>query len=176
MIATLNLWQSQDIIDNIIIEAVGDDSRFLKKCALVSSSLLPTPSHLFPKISLRGDQACQRLHQLLVENPVIQSFVRSIAIDHWDWGYKDCHSPTPILLSLNWNDFSGELKDALSTIVHSSTLKTLCLEKVNVPVYALLRHPPYETGVEFPLDDFDGEQLRLLTLAASEWQQQLLTR
>ena len=70
----------QDIIDNII-EKVGDDCRLLRKCALVSSSfLLPSRKHLFKfsKIVLRGDEACQRLHQFLVENPAIQSSVRSI--------------------------------------------------------------------------------------------------
>jgi hypothetical protein len=164
----------QDIIDTII-DAVGDDTRSRKKCALVSSSFfLPSRKHLFSKISLRlgrkGGQVCQRLHQFFVENPVIQSFVRSIAINQ-DWGCQTSEShlqlnstsliailqlPFYCLESfsvnmmwypLNWNDFSSELKDALSTIIHLSTLKTVYLEKVNLPIM----HPPYETIVDIHL-------------------------
>ena len=72
----------QDIIYNII-EAVSDDRCLLKKCALVSSSfLLPCRKHIFSELRLRvsGNQACQTLHQFLVENPVVQSFVRSITV------------------------------------------------------------------------------------------------
>ncbi|KAM6492889.1 hypothetical protein JOM56_011023 [Amanita muscaria] len=183
----------QDIIDNII-EAVGDDSRLLKKCALVSSSfLLPSRKRLFSQISLRDDQACQGLHQFLVENPVIQSSVRSIAIryhsckshlqlnrtsliailrltfcclesfsidikidKHWHWD----RDPS------NWNDFSSELKDALSTIIHSSTLKTLYLTEVSVPI--MLFHGIHLTKLvlhSLLLNDLDGEQSSLLTSA-----------
>src|ERR1700733_9827723 len=112
---------------------------------LVSSSfLLPSRKLLFSKISLRlGHQASQRLHQFLVENPVVQSFVRSIAINQ-NWGSNTSESHlemnhTSLILRLpfrclesfsinmwyyplNWNDFSSELKDALSTIIpHSET-------------------------------------------------------
>ena len=68
----------QDIIDNII-EAVGDDKRLLKKYALVSSSfLLPCRKRLFSKVSLGRIEICEEFHQFLVENPVVQSFVRKI--------------------------------------------------------------------------------------------------
>ena len=191
----------QDIINNII-EAVGDDSRLLKKCALVSSAfLLPSRKHLFSKIYLslvgdQGDQACQRLHQFLVENPVVLSFVRSITI-HWEWGYHDsdphlqwnhtsliailrlsfcCLESFSIdtgyrstLLTPNWNDFSSELKDALLTIICSSTLKTLYLTRVNVPV--MFFHGIHLTKlvlISLLPNDFDGEQSRLRTPAASE--------
>ncbi|KIL56625.1 hypothetical protein M378DRAFT_89061 [Amanita muscaria Koide BX008] len=183
----------QDIIDNII-EAVGDDSRLLKNCALVSSSfLLPSRKRLFSQISLRDDQACQRLHQFLVENPVIQSFVRSIAIRYQTF-QLNCTSLVAILqltfcylesFSIidinigkqwywdqdpsNWNDFSSELKDALSTIIHSSTLKTLYLTEVSVPI--MLFHGIHLTKLvlhSLLLNDLDGEQSRLLTSAASE--------
>lgn len=75
----------QDIIDTII-EAVGDDSPSLKNCAMVSSSfVLPTRKQLFSKLYLRSDDACQMLHQFLVENPVIQCFVKSITIgQNWN--------------------------------------------------------------------------------------------
>jgi hypothetical protein len=79
----------QDIIDNVIA-AVGDsdDTRLLKQCTLVSSSfLLPSRKQLFSRITLRSDQTCHGIHYFLVQNPVIQSFVRTIAlienIDIW---------------------------------------------------------------------------------------------
>jgi hypothetical protein len=71
---------------------------------------------------------------------------------------------------LNWNDFSSELKDALSTIISSSTLKTLHLDKVlNVPI--MLFHGIHLTKLglsSLSPNDFDGEQSRLLTPAALE--------
>ena len=70
----------QDIIDSVIA-AVGDDAHLLKTCALVSSSfLLPSRKHLFSRITLKSDQTCQGIHQFFVQNPVIQSFVRSISL------------------------------------------------------------------------------------------------
>jgi hypothetical protein len=187
---TNSLTIPQDIIDNII-EAVGDDSRLLKKCALVSSSfLLPSRKHLFSNISLfRVDQACQQLHQLLVENPVIQSFVRSITISP-DYRSSKSHlqlNRTSLIAILrlpfcclesfsinvwypsNWNEFSSELKDALLTIIHSSTLKTLYLENIDVPI--TLFHGIHLTKLELSSvspSNFGGKQSRLLTPAASE--------
>src|ERR1700685_157574 len=143
----------QDIIDSVI-EAV-DDRDLLKICALVSSSFLfPSRKQLFCRLDLGGDQACQRLHQFLVKNPVIQSFVSSIAIKQ-DQGYRASCSqlnrtsliailrlPFCCLKSLhinmwwkplNWNHFSSELQDALSTIIHSPTLKTFHLRDVPLP-------------------------------------------
>ena len=184
-----------DIIDNII-EKVGDDCRLLRKCALVSSSfLLPSRKHLFKfsKIVLRGDEACQRLHQFLVENPVIQSSVRSITFkrDKASVSYLQLNRTSLIAIlrlpfrclesfstdaymwcdspPLNWNDFSSELKDALSTIIHSSTLKTLYLWKVIMPI--TLFHGIHLTKLwlaSLSPNDFIGEQSRLLTSAASE--------
>jgi hypothetical protein len=74
----------QDIIDNVIA-AVGDDRDLLKQCTLVSSSFLfPSRKQLFSRITLKGDQNCQGIHQFLVQNPVIQSFVRTITLtDHY---------------------------------------------------------------------------------------------
>lgn len=75
----------QDIIDNVIA-AVGDNRRLLKQCALVSTSfLLPSRKRLFSNIFLTDEletsQKNQNLHQLFVQNPVMQTFVRSIEID-----------------------------------------------------------------------------------------------
>ena len=39
---------------------------------------------------------------------------------------------------LYWDDFSGELKDTLSTVIRSSTLKTLYLNDVSVPIMLFL--------------------------------------
>jgi hypothetical protein len=52
--------------------------------------------------------------------------------------------------------------------MHLSTLKTLCLEKVKVPI--MLLHGIHLTKLEFTSvspNDFGGEQSRLLTPAAS---------
>ena len=147
----------QDIIDDVIA-AVGDDTHLLKKCSLVSSSfLLPARKKLFSRISLRSDQTClwQGILQFLVENPVIQSFVRAISLTEHEstpvWGSSDCtdrewmnkSSLLAILrlpfrylecfsinvyrndgcwISWRWSAFSSEMEDALSNIIHSSTL------------------------------------------------------
>ena len=77
----------QDIIDSVIA-AIGDDASLLKKCALVSSSfLLPSRKQLFSRITLKSDKICQRIHQFLVQNPIIQPFVRSVSLT--DVGYKN---------------------------------------------------------------------------------------
>ena len=70
----------QDIIDNVIV-AVGDDTHVLKQCALVSFSfLLPSRKLLHP-------QKQTKLSKFLVQNPVIQSFVRTIALTEYRcWG------------------------------------------------------------------------------------------
>src|ERR1700679_40406 len=125
----------QDITVNII-EKVGDDRYLLREGAVVSSSfLLPCRKHLFSKLSLELDETCQRLHQFLVENPVVRSYVRSITIKptyrsfEWNrtWFIAILRLPFCCLESfsidnnlpeyrLNWNDdFSSELKDALLT-------------------------------------------------------------
>ena len=71
----------QDIIDNVIA-AVGDNTRLLKQCSLVSSSFLfPSRKRLFSKIIIRNDEICEGIHQLLIENPFIQPCVRSITIN-----------------------------------------------------------------------------------------------
>jgi hypothetical protein len=101
---------------------------------------------------------------LLVQNPVIQSFVRTITL------VEDIHRQHPVwvngtsLLAIlrlpfcclecftitldrsdwapfnwDWYAFSSEVKDALSNIIHSSTLKTLTINGMtNVPITYLL--------------------------------------
>jgi hypothetical protein len=172
----------QDIIYNII-EAVGDDKRSLKACALVSSSfLLPSRKHLFSNLSLDLDQACERLHQFLVENPVVQSFVRRITIELHR--LLNCTSLIAILRlpfcclesfsitgssvesqdPLNWNDLSSELKDTLSTVIHSSTLKTLHLKRISVPIMLFLGINLTKLELtDVSSNEFDGKQSRLLT-------------
>ena len=180
----------QEIID-IIIEEVGDDRCILKECALVSSSFLfPCRKHLFSKLVLRDVQACQRLHQLLVENPVVQSFVRSITITRSnrisDWNCTPlisilrlsfcCLESFSINMSslrvrhpLNWNDFSRELKDALSTVIRSSTLKTLYVNKITLPTMLFLGINLTKLELtNFSPNEFDGEQSGFLTPAASD--------
>ena len=68
----------QDIIDSVMA-AVRYDTQSLKQCSLVSSSFLfPSRKYLFSEISITNDKDCQRIHQLLVQNPVIQTFVKDI--------------------------------------------------------------------------------------------------
>src|SRR5882762_2833842 len=86
-----------DIIYSIIA-AVSDDIHSLKQCSLVSSSfLLPSRKQLFSRINLKSDKTCQGIHQFLVQNPIILSFVRAITLtfdsamyfkpDHIAWLY-----------------------------------------------------------------------------------------
>ena len=147
----------QDIVD-IVIAEVGDDISSLKQCALVSSSFLrPSRKQLFSRIVLRSDQNSQGFHQLLVRNPLIQSFIKSITIfgdgsrsvnPKWMNGTSlvailrlpfCCLERFSIvmcpdywnMIPWNWNSFSSELKDALSNIIYSSNIKTLSLEGIN---------------------------------------------
>ena len=184
----------QDIIDSIIAAIqvdCYDESRssLLKTCALVSSSfLLPSRKRLFSKIHLGvgfgDDQHFWRLHAFLVRNPVAQTFVRSISIS-LDWGFsKSLKSLVAILrlsfcclesLSIhfwcryfNWNDFSSELKDALSTVIHSPTLKTLYFGGVKIPIGLLQGHlTKLVLSSISPLFDLDSKQSRLPALTAS---------
>jgi len=72
---------------------------------------------------------------------------------------------------LDWNSFSSELKDALSNIVHSSTLKTLSLRRiVRVPITIFL-HIVHLATLDLDcisLSDPGGENSSSLTLAASK--------
>jgi hypothetical protein len=142
----------QDIIYSIIA-AVGDDRQLLKRCALVSSSwLLPSRKQLFSQVYLRSIPASQRLHQVLIQNPVLQCFVKCIIIQY-DSQTSNLLSSASLLAFLRlafsnleifsirvrpyfyWNRLSSETTDALSNIVHSATLKTLGLNNaINVPV------------------------------------------
>ena len=159
----------QDIIDNVIA-AVGDDKCSLKQCALVSFSfLLPSRKKLFSRISLRSDQNCQRIHQIFVQNPTIQSFVRTITliedmIASWGSETSEWMNGTSLLTilrlpfcflecfsiivrqhewgwaPLNWNYFSSEVQDALLNIIYSPTLKTLSLSGIaKLPMNFFLR-------------------------------------
>ena len=150
----------QDIIDNII-EAVGNlnDKCLLKQCTLVSSSfLLPSRKQLFSSITLGNDETCQRIHRFLVQNPVIQAFVRAITLtDHYSYytfsfprwmnGISllallqlpfgclqsfsiDLRSDGYLSYPRKWDNFNSELQDALSHIIHSSNLKTLSLKGI----------------------------------------------
>ena len=188
----------QDIIDSVIA-AVGDDKCVLKKCTLVSSSfLLPSRKQLFSKVYLRSDQTCQGIHQFLVRNPVIQSAVRAITlIDDFDTGILPNWINGPSLLAIlrlpfcclerfsiierknsfcapnfwHWKSFSSELRDALSNIIRSSTLKSLCLTGIlEVPVTFFLHIVHLTTLVMRSIQpiDFYVRNSSSLTRAASK--------
>ena len=178
----------QDIIDNII-ETVDDDDGLLKKCALVSSSfLLPSRKRLFSRLYLRSDKACQRLQQFFAENPAILPFVRSITVDFGTFPYGgftvfpfhrsntasliailqlsfcclesfslDTWKPSRIVL----DDLSGPLKDALYAIIRSSTLKTVRIRRIEVPIRLF-------QGVHLTKLQFDWASSEPLTRPASD--------
>ena len=201
----------QDIIDNIIA-AGGEDTDLLKQCSLVSSSFLrPSRKHLFSRITIGSDKTCQGIHQFLIQNPVIQTFVRAltltestfIQIGNHIWPkISECqwinhHTSLLAILRLpfcclecfsiilrehkldwysyydflDWNDFSIEMKDALSNIIRSSTLKTLCLNGItNVPTTFLLHIAHLNTLELHSLtpNHFCEENYSSLTRAASK--------
>ena len=177
----------QDIIDNVI-EAVGDDRHMLKQCALISSSfLLPCRKQLFSKISIGSNQSCQRIHQILVQNPAIQSFVRTITLNGSGTIYtRDLYpfkwmNSTELLSILrlpfcclecfsiigcrddcqwDWDSFSSEMKDALSNTIMHPSLKTLSLTDITKVPISFFFHDVHLTTLElFSIapDDFDGE-------------------
>ena len=156
----------QDIIDSVI-EAVGDDKHLLKQCTLVSSSfLLPSRKQLFSRITLRSDKTSQGIHQFLLQYPVIQSFVRSITLSGVESKWVNGSSLLAILrlpfrrlecFSIqarnvwdcwNWNSFSSELRDALSNIMLSSTLKTLSLAGISEVPISFFIHIVHLTTLE----------------------------
>jgi hypothetical protein len=184
----------QDIIDSVIA-AVGDNKRLLKKCALVSSSfLLPSRKQLFSIITLGSDKKCQEMHQFLVQNPVIQSFVRTITLTAFKFSKTNGTSESLVaILRLpfsclecfsivvrrdfwnknpwNWDGFSSELKDALSNIIHSSTLKTLSFTGITKVPITLFLHTVHFTTLELHSispNDFSGLDSSSLTRAASK--------
>ena len=190
MVKSLKL--PQEIIDNVIT-AVGYNPRVLKQCSLVSSSFLrPSRKQLFSRISIRSDETCDRIYQFLVQNPVIRSFVRSFTLNasilHRDWEWLNGKSTLAILRltfcclecfsivfpgyhsnwKLDWNCFNSEMKDALSNIIQSSTLKTLSFVGLtNVPITFFL-HIVHLTTLEldsfFPIEENSSS----LTRAASK--------
>ena len=188
----------QDIIDNVIA-AVGDDRDLLEKCALVSSSFLhPSRKQLFARITLRNDRTSQKIHHVLVQNPVIQSFVRTITLAYDDpntsleWVNGKsllavlrlpfcCLERFSIIIGQNyslvgkywdWNSFSSELKVALSNIIHSSTLKSLYLDRnIKVPI-TFFQHIVHITTLELrfisPIDFYDENSSSLTRRATSK--------
>ena len=180
----------QDIIDNVVA-AIGDDKDLLRKCALVSSSFLhPSRKQLFSRIRL-SNRNCDRIHQLLVQNAVSQSFVRTIILHvllHSRFKWK---SPLLGILRLpfcclerfsisagrnfsrtpyDWNCFSSEMKDALSNIIRLSTLKTLSLYCIQMPITFFHRIVHLRTLELFSLSpyDFGNKNSSSLTRAASK--------
>jgi hypothetical protein len=185
----------QDVIDNVIA-AVDDDTDLLKQCALVSSSFLrPSRKQLFSRISLTSDQTCQGIHQLLVQNPVIQSFVRTITLTaratgdsysqacEWMNGTSllailrlpfcclECFSIIVFRDTSSWirnpwnrNCFSSGLKDALSNIIHTSTLKTLSLSGITqVPFTTFLLHIVHLTTLKLSRLSSGKKQVEIYT-------------
>ena len=193
----------QDIID-CVVAAVGDDAHLLKQCALVSSSFLhPSRKQLFSRITINR-KPCQEIHQFLIQNPVIQHFVRSITlIDDIDHSHcfirrdREWMNDSSLLAILrlplcslecfsiiilrdswnmnagdwNWNSFSSEMRDALSNILLSPTLKTLSLTGIAKVPLTFFHHIVHLTTLELhsllPID-FNGANPSSLTRADSK--------
>jgi hypothetical protein len=186
----------QDIIDNVIAAVGDDKRLLKQCALVSSSFLLPTRKQLFSRITLKGEIKCQGIHEFLIQNPNFQSFVRTISIPlpvEMDSSYLRSRSfdwidGTSLLAILrlpfcclerisinryyfdpnpwNWDSFSSELKDALSNIIHSSSLKTLSLTRlVNVPMTFFLRTVHFTTLELDSIYDFASENLSSLTRA-----------
>ena len=178
----------QEIIDSVIA-AVGNDTKLLKQCTLVSSSFLrPSRKQLFSRIILSSDQICQGIYHLLVQNPVMLSFVRSIILAEGNW--IDDTSLLAILrlpfcrleffsiygifhdkyYNSNWNcnTFSSELKDALSNIIHSSTLKRLSLRGITKVPISFFQHITVTTLKLLDISPIDFCDESSLTPASSK--------
>jgi len=186
----------QDIIENVIA-AVGDDTQLLIKCCLVSSSfLLPSRKKLYSSITLRYNHIFPEIYQLLVQNPVIKSFVRTLTLkfefrvpgsvtDKWVNGTSllailrlpfcclerfSIIAPYEFGLKWSWNSFSSEVKDALLNIIHLSTLKTFSLEgvsKVPITFFHIVHLTTLKLGSISPYD-FVGKNSSSLARAGSK--------
>ena len=184
----------QDIIDSVIV-AVGEDTRLLKQCALVSSSfLLPSRKQLFSRITLRDAKTCEGIHRFLDQNSIIQSSVEAITLAEDKDSPKYTDLPSSISLpaflrlpfshleclsimfhhrdlSFDWNEFSSELKDALSNIIHSLNLKTLFLRGITKIPTTFFLHIVHLTTLELcyvlPIDS-GYEISNSLTRASNE--------
>ena len=101
-----------------------------------------------------------------------------------EWHIATCHSQTPLeCFSIDvrrnywdpnpwgWNSFSSDLKDALSNIIHSSTLKTLSLDGITKVQITFFLHIVHLTTLELRFllpNDFADENSSSLTRAASK--------
>ena len=158
---------------------------YSKNAPLVSSSFLfPSHKQLFSRVTLGSDRTCQRIHQFLVQNPVIQFFIitgkgTGSTNPEWTNGASllsfRCLEDFLIIVrrdvwnyrNWNWNLFNSELKDALSNIIHSYTLKTLSLADITEVPITFFLHIVYlsKFGVTFPFaEPFWWRELRV-TLA-----------
>ena len=185
----------QDIIDNVIAAVGEDDTDLLKRCSLVSSSFLhPIRKLLFSSVTLENDQSCEEIHKFLVQNPVIQSFVRSISLKHMSMPKSAQWMNGTSLLSIlrlplcrlecfliavdreswmnwNWDSFGSEMKDAILNIIHSSALKTLSLTGLTEVPITIFFHIVHLTTLELHSlspNDFIGENSCSLTHADSK--------
>ena len=140
-----NHWKSRKISSTMLLWRLAMTRVYSKNAPLVSSSFLfPSHKQLFSRVTLGSDRTCQRIHQFLVQNPVIQFFIitgkgAGSTNPEWTNGASllsfRCLEDFLIIVrrdvwnyrNWNWNLFNSELKDALSNIIHSYTLKTLSL-------------------------------------------------
>ena len=72
-----NLWKSRRTSLTMLSRPLARTNVYSNNAP---SFLFPTRKQLFSKITNSSDQKCQGIYQFLVQNPVIQSFVRTILL------------------------------------------------------------------------------------------------
>ncbi|KAF8226938.1 hypothetical protein L208DRAFT_1299292 [Tricholoma matsutake] len=156
---TNSLSFPQEIIDSIV-ETI-DDKVSLESCASTSRSFLyPSRKRLFSSISLHSSAESRNFYDILSRNPYIQSFVKTLWIyDHGTESRCMCDNEDllsilqlplrcletfavsySVMIALDWNTLSADMKAAFWDIVHSSSLTSF-----------ILRH-----AMDVPLDIFLG--------------------
>ena len=143
----------QEIIDTIVGQLSGHDDA-LRSCSLVSRSFLdPSHRNLFAIILLDGIEKTKRLHELLMFNSQLSSYIRdltfvvAIPVDMTaqrllsDWLQAHDNALTSILRNvphlrhlalgdfrsyyLDWNMLSSDLQSVLSELFQSPFLATI---------------------------------------------------
>jgi hypothetical protein len=134
-----------------------------------------------------------------VQNPVIQSSVRSITLtensDKWGPKFTEWMNGTSLLAILrlsfyhlesfsitehrrshhwSWDSFSVELKDAISNIIHSPTLKTLFLKGITKVLTTFFLHIGHLTTLRLqsisPIDFCDDSSLTRAASKGKAWE------
>ena len=106
----------QDMISLILEQYLFDDASTLHACALVSRSFLVSSQKcLFHTIHLDHQRHCQRLHQVLLSNPSLFTYVRDLFLVGYESG-GDISGPRPP--PVHWACTEGTLHAVLNMFPH----------------------------------------------------------